>query len=300
MKETIRSLNMYSDTHAHPTSVEEAFAFCRKIALGHYENFTVGSILLPKEALPHIYNLYAYCRLSDDISDEMHDPKLSMDFFGIWRKELQSCYDGTPKHPVFVALQNTIRTYNLPIEPFNDLIYAFEMDQTVTRYPTFEKLLFYCKHSANPVGRLFLMIFGYRDEERQFLSDATCTALQLANFWQDIPIDFQKGRIYIPQEDMARFGYSETSLSNHEYNEAFVHLMEFQVSRAKELFRKGLPLSQSLSGRIRLDVDCFSRGGMKILELIKKIDYNVLRHRPVLTKWDKASIFMTSALRLLF
>ena len=283
-------------THSIKTT-NQAFAFCENLARTHYENFTVGSILLPKETRPHIYNLYAYCRLSDDIGDEIGDPQKSLEIFGSWRKELLSCYDGSPTHPVFIALQQSIRKYNLPIEPFQKLIKAFEMDQTIHRYDTFEKLTNYCEHSANPVGRLFLNIFGYQDEERRKLSDYTCTALQLANFWQDIPIDYQKGRIYIPLEDMERFRYTESELSQKIYNDAFIQLMQHEINRADDFFQKGLPLAKSLTGKIRIDVECFSRGGMKILDKIRKINYNVLNHRPTISKWNKAWLLMKVALK---
>lgn len=290
---------LYPYDQSKPITQEDAFVFCENLAKTHYENFTVVSLFIPKIHRQHLYNLYAFCRYSDDIGDEVKDLNLSLQLFNLWRNELHQCYQGTPQHPVFIALQQTIQAHDLPIEPFQKLIKAFEMDQTITRFPNFEKLLYYCEHSANPVGRLFLNIFGYRNEERYQLSDHTCTALQLANFWQDVSVDYQKGRIYIPQEDMRNFGYSESELALGVYNDAFIKLMQFEVDRAWEFFQKGLKLIHHIDGRLKLDVECFSRGGMKILERIRHMKYNVLKDRPALTKWDKIQILYLAFFRQL-
>ena len=187
-------------------SVAEAERYTRWLATHHYENFNVASWLLPRRLHQHFYNLYAYCRWADDLGDEIADPARALELLDGWDRELRDCYAGNPSHPVFVALRGTIRAFDIPVEPFSDLLIAFRQDQTVHRYPTWSGVLGYCSYSANPVGRLVLYLCGYRDAERQRLSDATCTALQLANFWQDVGRDLEKGRIYIPLEALAAHG----------------------------------------------------------------------------------------------
>ncbi|MEN6356819.1 MAG: squalene synthase HpnC [Armatimonadota bacterium] len=247
------------------------------MAKTHYENFTVGSIFLPREIRRHVFNVYAYCRVCDDLADEIDDPDLSVRLLEWWREELHACFSGNPQHPVFKALLETITQFNLPIEPFEDLISAFLQDQHVTRYDTFEQVLDYCKRSANPVGRVFLHLLGYTDDKRRGLADATCTALQLANFWQDIGVDYQKGRIYIPKEDMERFGYTESELRNHVVNASFVRLMRFEIARTRELFERGRSLSRLISGVGAADVELFTRGGLAVLQSIEQINYDVFR-----------------------
>jgi len=252
---------------------------CEKLARTHYENFTVGSILLPRSLRRHVYNVYAYCRVCDDLADETGEPELSLRLLAWWREELEECYRGRPNHPVFQALRETIERFDLPIEPFRDLISAFEQDQRVTRYATFEALLGYCSRSANPVGRLFLCLLGYRDDARQRLADPICTALQLANFWQDIPADYAKGRIYIPLEDMERFGYTEAELRNRIVNAGFARLMRFEIARTRELFQRGAPLAGLISGVGAADVALFTAGGLALLGAIERSNYNVFRGR---------------------
>ena len=290
-------------------SVAAAYAYCRRLARRHYENFTVGSLLLPRAMLPHIYALYAYCRTVDDLGDEAVpeparppvNPELEsvtaayrLSLLDWWQSELESCYAGSPQHPVMVALQQTIRTFDLPPEPFIKLIDANRLDQQSQRYPTYADLLHYCDHSANPVGRLFLHIFGYRDVERQALSDATCTALQLANFWQDVARDYQKGRIYLPQEDLDYFGYTETELAAGVVNAAFRRLLAFEVARTMELFVQGAALPTMLDGRVKLDVALFTRGGVAVLDAIRERNYDVLTARPALSRRRKAALFLAT------
>jgi squalene synthase HpnC len=212
----------------------------------------------------------------------------------IWQSELETCYAGTPEHPVMVALQETIQTFDLPPEPFLKLIEANRMDQRRQRYPTYADLLHYCDHSANPVGHLFLYLFGYRDEERQRLADATCTALQLTNFWQDVARDYAKGRIYLPQEDLVRFSYTEEELSRGVVNRNFRQLLSFQVERAMELFREGAALVNTLDGAVKLDVALFTRGGVAVLDAIRRQDYDVLTARPKLSRGRKAGLFAST------
>ncbi|MBI1870986.1 MAG: squalene synthase HpnC [Chlamydiae bacterium] len=285
---------------SHKTfSLDEAFQYCEKMARSHYENFTVGSYLIPKKMRPHLYAIYAFCRWSDDLGDEISDSQKSFELLDLWSQELRTCLGGKPQHPVMIALQETMTQHHLPIEPFQDLIKAFKMDQVVHRYKNLEELLYYCRYSANPVGRIFLMLFGYRDEERFALSDATCTALQLANFWQDVAVDLSKGRIYIPLEDMYHFSYSEKECLEKKFNPSFVELMKFEIERTRKLFSQGLPLVTKIKGRLQLDIELFSRGGLEILKGIEKNNYNVFQNRPVLSKHHKIRLGMSTTLHFL-
>ncbi len=263
---------------------------CRKLARTHYENFTVGSFLLPKSLRRHVYNIYAYCRVCDDLADETGDPKMSLRLLEWWREELAVCYQGRPRHPIFRALAETIEQFDIPSKPFVDLISAFEQDQRVTRYASFEELLGYCERSANPVGRLFLHLLGYRDEARQRLADFTCTALQLANFWQDIPTDYAKGRVYLPQEDLERFGYTEAELRNGIRNPAFVQLMRFEIARTRELFERGAPLARLVSDTGAADVALFTAGGMSLPDAIEKRGFDVFHGRVKVSSWTKLAL----------
>lgn len=266
-------------------SPEEA---CQRLARSHYENFTVGSFFLPRELRQHVFNIYAYCRICDDLADETGDSELSIKLLHWWREELNLCFQGNPRHSVFKALEGTIREFDLPIQPFEDLISAFTQDQTVTRYATFDELSDYCSRSANPVGRLFLYMLGYRDAERHHLADCTCTALQLANFWQDIGSDYERGRIYIPLEDMDRFGYSESELRNHIVNASFVRMMRFEVARTRELFERGVPLAGMISGPAAADVSLFSSGGLAVIRAIEHRGFKVFERRITVSKLRKA------------
>ena len=215
-------------------SLQESLAYCERLARSHYENFSVATWFLPKRLRPHFYSIYAYCRISDDLGDEVGNPQHALQLLGIWEGELDACYAGRPRHPVFVALAETVRVCDIPRQPFADLLTAFRQDQRVSRYESFDDVLGYCHYSANPVGRLVLYACGYRDPERQQLSDYTCTALQLANFWQDVTVDYGKGRIYLPLEDLRRFGVSETDIAEQRATPQFLELMRFQVERARE------------------------------------------------------------------
>lgn len=277
-------------------SAEESYALCERLAKTHYENFSVASFLLPRGRRKHFYAVYAFCRFVDDLGDEFDGDRLgALDY---WQDETEACFSGEPSHPYMVALRETVRSFDIPIEPLLNLIEANRMDQTVTRYPTYEDLEYYCQHSANPVGHLVLYVCGYRDEERQRLSDYTCTALQLANFWQDVSCDYAKGRIYIPVEDMERFGYSEDELSKHEITDAFKRLMAFQVDRARRLFEMGLPLVELVDDGLKLDVALFNKGGLSVLEGIERQDYNVFSRRPTVGKGKKMYLLLSTLLNL--
>ena len=281
---------MLTEGMARTYSPEEAFSYCSRLATTHYENFTVVSWLLPKPLRPYMHAMYAFCRLTDDLGDESEGNRLAQ--LDEWETDLRRCYDGSPRHPVMVALQQTVGRFNVPVHPFLRLIEANRMDQRQGRYSTYAELLHYCEHSANPVGHMVLYLFGYRDEERQRLSDATCTGLQLANFWQDVWRDWKIGRIYIPLEDMERFGYSESQLSRREHNSNFRELMAFQVARARDLFAKGCQLASLVDRRLRLDIKLFNLGGLAVLDAIENGDYNVLNHRPILSRAKKLSLVL--------
>src|SRR3984957_11074588 len=248
-------------------TLDEARAFCRHLAESHYENFHVASWFLPTALRPHFHSIYAYCRISDDLGDEVGDPAQALALLDVWGRELDACYEGHAHHPVFVALAETIRACNIPKEPFADLLVAFRQDQTVTRYATMDDVLGYCRYSANPVGRLVLYACGEvspdKIDENFRLSDATCSALQLANFWQDVSVDFFKGRVYIPQEDMRRFGVTDEVIANGVATPEFRALMRHEVKCARWLFKQGLPLIGKVNRDLALDLDLFSRGGME-------------------------------------
>ena len=258
--------------------------YTRWLATHHYENFNVASWLLPKELHQHFYNLYAYCRWADDLGDEIPSRDRALELLDWWESELDACYEGRPNHPVFVALRETIVAKNIPKQPFADLLKAFRQDQIVKRYPTWESVLDYCVYSANPVGRLVLYLCGYRDQQRQLLSDATCTALQLANFWQDVSRDLHIGRIYIPLDIASSHGVSEMDIVEKIFNDQYVALMKDLISRTRVLFNRGLPLSKMVEGKLSIDLEMFSRGGLAVLDAIESIGYDTLHVRPSVSK----------------
>src|SRR5713101_7413076 len=271
-------------------SPESAQQYTRWLATHHYENFNVVSWLLPRELHQHFYNLYAYCRWADDLGDEIPDSERALELLDWWEGELDACYEGRPSHPVFVALRETIVAREIPKQPFADLLQAFRQDQTVKRYPTWAGVLGYCRYSANPVGRLVLYLCGYRDEERQRLSDATCTALQLANFWQDVSRDLDKGRIYIPLDVLAAHGLSENEIVNRRFDQRYVHLMKELIARTRQLFAAGLPLAESVDPGLRIDIEMFSRGGLAVLDAIERTGYNTLERRPAVSRGTQARL----------
>jgi squalene synthase HpnC len=293
---------MSPGTIAHleaPHLEPEALEYTRWLATHHYENFHVVSFLLPKHLHQDFYNVYAFCRWADDLGDEIGDPQESLRLLAWWRSELQAMYSGRASHPVFVALRRTVERHDIPMEPFDRLIRAFEQDQMVTRYQTFDDVFGYCVNSANPVGHLVLYLCGYRDSERQRLSDYTCTALQLANFWQDITIDLKKNRVYLPLDLISTYGYTVEELFTLKYDSRFEAVMREAVCVAGDLFRKGLPLIEMVDRRLALDLQLFSRGGMRILQKIRKQRYNVLKCRPQISKPERVGILLQCLPRLL-
>jgi squalene synthase HpnC/squalene synthase HpnD len=270
-------------------SPEQAQKYARWLATHHYENFNVVSWLLPRHLHQHFYNVYAYCRWADDLGDEVPDCARALELLDAWEDELRLCYFNgkSPSHPVLIALRETIRAKNIPIDPFSNLLRAFRQDQRVQRYATWDEVLDYCVYSANPVGRLVLYVCGYRDDERQRLSDFTCTALQLANFWQDVSRDLEKGRIYIPLDALAVHGLSETDIVERRFAERYAGLMKDLIARTRALFLAGKPLAQRVYGTLRIDIEMFSRGGLAVLDAIEASGYNTLQHRPAITKWKQ-------------
>src|SRR5208337_3199814 len=250
-------LSLMEKLPANGCSPDAAQAYTRWLATHHYENFNVVSWLLPKELHQHFYNVYAYCRWADDLGDEIPEKERALELLDWWERELDACYDGQPSHPVFVALRETIVAKDVPKQPFADLLKAFRQDQVVKRYATWDGVLDYCEYSANPVGRLVLYLCGYRDEERQRLSDATCTALQLANFWQDVSRDLDIGRIYIPLELAARHGLSEAEIVAKQFDERYVRLMKDLIAQTRALFAEGLPLAEMVEGKLAIDLEMF-------------------------------------------
>jgi squalene synthase HpnC len=287
--------NTWTFAESDTGSLESARAYCRRLAKSHYENFIVASVLLPRRLKQHFYNIYAYCRISDDLGDEADNPKTALQLLEQWEVELKACYRGQTRHPVFIALADTIECFEIPIAPFADLLEAFKRDQTQTRYATWGELLDYCRYSANPVGHLVLYLGGYRDSERQRLSDLTCTALQLANHWQDLARDlFRLDRIYLPEEDMERFDYYERDLRAQVCDERFVGLMRVQVERARQMFLEGRRLCDCVDSSLSLDVELFSRCGLEVLQRIEAAQFDVFRKRPELGKWTHARILAQS------
>jgi squalene synthase HpnC len=278
-------------------SLAEAREYCRRLATSHYENFSVATWFLPKHLHQHFYAIYAYCRISDDLGDEVGDSNTSLRLLDAWEVELNSCYEGRPKHPVFVALAQTVRECDIPKKPFADLLVAFRQDQSVTRYETFDQLLGYCLNSANPVGRLVLYVCGYRDPELQRLSDYTCTALQLANFWQDVIVDYQKGRMYLPLADLRRFTVTEQHIAERRFDDNFRELMRYEVSLARDWFALGLPLASRVDKSLAIDIELFTRGGQEILQAIERQDFNVLKSRPAISRSRKLALVLGAAVR---
>ncbi len=278
----------------------EAEQYTRWLATHHYENFHVVTFLLPKHLHQDFYNVYSFCRWADDLGDEIDDPAESLRLLAWWRRELEAMYAGQTRHPVFVALQDTARKYDLPMRLFSDLISAFEQDQVVTRYQNWTDLFGYCRCSANPVGRLVLRLCGYADEDHDRLSDATCTGLQLANFWQDVTVDYDKNRVYMPLDLLAKHGCTVSDIATRNCTPAFQAAMREAVGVARRLFQEGLPLVKMVDRRLSFDLDLFNRGGLRILDKIERQNYNVLTKRPKVSKLDRVGLVAHALLRAAF
>jgi len=281
-------------------SPEDARQYTRWLAHHHYENFTVVSWLLPQRLHQHFYNVHAYCRWADDLGDEVPGAARALQLLDEWEEELRRCYAGEPGHPVFVALRDTILACDIPVEPFQNLLRAFRQDQTVHRYADWESVLGYCRYSADPVGRLVLYLCGYRDAERQKLSDLICTGLQLANFWQDVARDLDKDRIYIPLDALARHGLGDLDLFARRFTPPYAALMKELIARTRGLFAAGRPLVGMVSADIRVDIDLFCRGGEAVLDAIERIGYNTLERRPALSRATQTRLLGRALLARLF
>lgn len=278
-------------------TLHDSLAYCRALSGAHYENFHVVSLLLPKRLHQDFFNVYAYCRWADDLGDEFGDARRSLELLEWWRSELDAMYNGRATHPVFVALQTSVDKHSLPKEPFADLIRAFVQDQTKNRYQTYDEVLDYCIYSANPVGRLVLHLCGCADAERIRLSDETCTALQLANHWQDVRRDFsERNRIYVPADVLQAYGGSlitlEADLKRGQASDVVKKAFAELVRRAQLLFEQGLPLADTLDRRLAIDIELFSRGGMAILDNIRKQDWDPIRVRPRVGKAERVGLLL--------
>ena len=271
-------------------SLAEARAYCAHVTRTHGENFTVVSWLLPRRLVPHFHAVYAWCRWADDLADETAGGAQSLALLDWWNAELDACFAGEPRHPVTTALSETVRSFGIPVEPFRDLLSAFRQDQVVTDYDTFGQLLDYCRRSADPVGRLVLFLFESHRPECLEPSDAICTGLQLANFWQDVARDHAKGRIYLPKEDRDRFGVNTTTW--REQRAAMRELIRFQVDRTHGFFKRGACLPAMLPRQARIDVELFLRGGRAVLRAIEKRNYDVLTTRPTVSKAKKLALLV--------
>lgn len=276
-------------------TLKQAEEYTRWLATGHYENFHIVTFLLPKKLHQDFYNVYAFCRWADDLGDEMEDRQESLRLLAWWRLGLHSMYASGPGgHPVFTALAETAQRHQLPQSLFDDLITAFEHDQRVTRYQNWDEVFDYCRCSANPVGRLVLRLCGYADDQRDRLSDFTCTALQLTNFWQDVTVDLEKNRIYLPLDLLARHGSSEADVMARRFSPPFASSMQEAVGVARDLFHQGLPLLKTVNRRLSFDLGLFSQGGLRILDKIEQQGYDVFRARPRISKLERVSLLLGS------
>jgi squalene synthase HpnC len=280
---------------AAASDVAEAEVQTRRLARRHYENFSVVSLLLPRHLRQDFCNIYAFCRVADDLGDEVGDRDESLRLLADFRRQTLECFQGRGATTVFVALAGTIARHKIPAEPFLDLIDAFEQDQRVSRYDTFEQVMDYCRRSANPVGRLVLYLCGYRDARRQELSDRTCSALQLANFWQDVRRDIQeRDRVYIPRESLAQFGVTEKQIQDGRCDDAYRKLLRFEVDRTAAMFREGDALLPLLRPAVRMQVSLFGKGGRLVLSSIRRQNYDTLSRRPALSRWQKGGLIVST------
>lgn len=282
----------YPTPSLRPTIVE-ARAWCRHLAETHYENFHVATFFLPGSLKPHFHSLYAFCRTSDDLGDEVGDTALATRLLAEWRGMLHKCFSepGQSRHPVFVALEPTIREKQLPMEPFDDLITAFERDQVYTHHASLGTLEEYSRYSANPVGRLVLLVSGYRDAELMRLSDEICTGLQLANFYQDVVTDWvDRGRRYLPADAMERYGVAEEQVAARRFDPNFRAMMEFLVADARARLTRGQRIAELVKPDLAATLSLFAKGGHAILDAIEAQNYNVLGTRPVVTKTAKLKL----------
>ncbi len=275
-----------------PMSDPEAAArYTWELAHKHYENFTVVSRLVPKDLRQDFCNIYAFCRTADDLGDEVSDKAAALAGLEDFRNQTLACYDNKATTAVFCALRRTVQRHDIPIKPFLDLIDAFMQDQRMNRYQSFDQVLDYCRRSADPVGRLVLYLGGYRDAQRQAYSDKICSALQLANFWQDVRSDIvRRDRIYLPMDSMQRFSVTEEQIIAGRCDDNYRRLLRFEVDRAEAMFIEGRALLPLIRPSLRMQISLFGRGGMAILQAIRNLNYDTLATRPTLSKWQKIGL----------
>lgn len=273
-------------------SLEEARQWCRHLATTHYENFHVATWFLPKAVRPHFESVYAYCRVSDDLGDEVANRATAMRLLDEWGALVDECYDAPAqsRHPVFVALRETVAAHSLPRHLFHDLLAAFRLDQVKTRYESIAELEAYSRDSANPVGRLVLLVSGHREESTALLSDKICTALQLANFWQDVVEDWERGRRYLPGDLMAQFGVIDADLTARRFTPQFRELMQYLVAYTRAMLAEGGAISAHVDRELATTLNLFRKGGESILDAIEAQDYNTLKRRPEVSKARKAQL----------
>jgi phytoene synthase len=297
---------MHAEPNAGPNAkaIADAYDACTKLARAHYENFPVGR-LVPKKMQPHVHAVYAFARYADDLADEGYagsakaqgardvmTPEQRLAALDDWERQL-CAPSGTPGlHFIFIALHETIRELDLPMSLFTDLLSAFKQDVVKRRYANFNEVLDYCRRSANPVGRLVLLLHGKREEELHILADHICTGLQLANFWQDVGVDLEKDRMYLPEDDRVTYGVTEASLFDRRADDKYRQLLAFQVARTQGIFDQGEPLTKKLRGLLRLEIRLTWLGGTTILRKIEALKYNTLNHRPTVGKADMALLFL--------
>ena len=283
---------------------DRAYEYCERLTRSHYENFPVGSALIPKRLRRHFYSIYAFARTADDFADEGYGQGYSegerLDLLDEWRRMLMQSLAGQARHPVFVALARTAAEFDLPAALLEDLLSAFAQDVTLRRYESFDQLVDYCRRSANPIGRLILLLFGYRDEQHHQWSDDICTALQLTNHWQDVAVDLEKDRVYLPEEDLSQFDLSVDDLKRRGANDSVKRLVKFEVERARQMFARGKPLCTSVSARLGIELRSVWLGGMRILDHIEQNGYDVFASRPVITSTDKLKILLVAASKRAF
>lgn len=280
-------------SNAPRPTLAEAQAYCRQLATTHYENFSVVSWLFPRHLHQHLSNVYAYCRWADDLADETASPAQALCLLDWWELQLD---EREPRHPVFVALQETIREKQIPLQPFRNLLIAFRQDQQQTRYENWEQLLGYCRNSANPVGRLVLHLGASATAENERLSDSVCTGLQLINFCQDVRRDFEKGRIYLPRDERESFGWNDEKFAKatSPIDDSFRQMLKQQVERAEALLRAGEPMVKKVHRDLRLPVRLFINGGLAIAAAIRQQRYDVWSRRPVVSKWKKMMLLASA------
>lgn len=281
-------------------NLSDAQEFCRQYTRQHYENFTVASWLLPRQVRHAFYPIYSFCRWADDLADESPDNETALTSLNDWNSLLDDCYQGKTEHPIFSALKPIVEKYSIPKSLFADLIAAFRLDQTKKEYNSREELLEYCKLSANPVGRIILHLAQTTDEESMILSDKICTGLQLANHWQDVARDKRRttssgasdSRRYVPLNDMLYCGYSLEEFQNEVYNPAFAETMSQLCDWADSFFIEGSPLVDRVPRSFKTDIKLFILGGQKIVEAIRRVDFNVWSNRPTISHWSKFKLIL--------